>query len=196
MTAERTEEQSKKKDENAENIGPSGVPNAVASGRCTVSIACVKVLAGSRMVTCNVFLAPGSNVPFITESLAEKLKATGIKTSINLETVGNTVNQPTTMIHGFKISATDGEEVPVELPPVFTKPSLPVESWQIPTTKDLAAWSHLKKIHLPTTKIIVSVDLLIGNNVPAALASIDVITGPVGSPHATKTVLGWLHGES
>lgn len=27
---------------------------------------------------------------------------------------------------------------------------------------------------------------------PAALAPVDVITGPAGSPYATKTVLGWV----
>ena len=37
---ERTEVQSKKKDEKARNIIPSGVANAVASGRCTVYHSC------------------------------------------------------------------------------------------------------------------------------------------------------------
>lgn len=189
---EKDEEQSKKEVENTGNRAHSGVSNAVAYGRGTVPIIPVKVFAGSQMVTCNAFLDPGSNVSFITESLAEKLKVTGNKTTINLKTMGNTVDQQTTVIRGLKISATDGEDVSVELPPVFTKSSLPVESWQIPTSKDLAAWSHLRTISLPTTKINASIDLLIGNNVPAALAPIDVITGPVGSPYATKTVLGWV----
>ena len=94
------------------------------------------------------------------------------------------------MIRGLKISAIYGEEVLVELPPVFTKPNLPVESWQIPTSKDLSAWSHLKTINFATAKINASIDLLIGNNVPSALAPIDVVAGPIGSPYATKTVLG------
>ena len=189
---ERVEEQSKKQDENPGKTEQSGVSNAVASGRCTMPIIPVKVLSGSKVVTCNAFLDPGSNVSFITESLAEKLNVTGKKTTISLKTMGNTVNQQTTMIDGLKISAPDGEEVPVDLPTVFTKPNLPVESWQIPTSKDLAAWSHLKTISLPTTRINASIDVLIGNNVPAALAPTDVVTGPVGSPFATKTVLGWI----
>eukprot|EP00794_Sanderia_malayensis_P020968 gene20968-23024_t len=186
------EERSKKQDENPADPGQSGASNAVASGRCAMPIIPVKVFAGSKMVTCNAFLDPGSNVSFITESLAEKLKVAGRKTTISLKTMGNTVNQQTTMIHGLQISAPDGEEVLVDLPTVFTKPNLPVEAWQIPTSKDLAAWSHLKTISLPDTRINASIDVLIGNNVPAALAPTDVVTGPVGSPFATKTVLGWV----
>eukprot|EP00794_Sanderia_malayensis_P013144 gene13144-14495_t len=186
------EERSKKQDENPADPGQSGVSNAVASGRCAMSIIPVKVLAGSKMVICNAFLDPGCNVSFITESLAEKLKVAGKKTTISLKTMGNTVNQQTTMIHGLQISAPEGEEVLVDLPTVFTKPNLPVEAWKIPTNKDLAAWSHLKTISLPDTRINASIDVLIGNNVPAALAPTDVVTGPVGSPFATKTVLGWV----
>ena len=33
---------------------------------------------------------------------------------------------------------------------------------------------------------------MIGNNVPAAFAPIEVKTGPIGSPFATKTLLGWI----
>lgn len=155
---ERSNEQFEKKDQNVGSIVQSGVSSAVAGGKCTVPIIPVKVFAGSQMVICNAFLDSGSNVSFITESLAEKLKDTGMETTINLKTMGNTVSQKTIMIHGLKVSATDGEEVPVELPPVFTKPNLPVESWQIPTSKDLAAWSHLKSINLPTIKINASID--------------------------------------
>ena len=39
----------------------------------------VKVFEGSQMVTCNAFLDPGSNVSFVTVSLAEKLRSQGSK---------------------------------------------------------------------------------------------------------------------
>ncbi len=84
---ERVEEQSKKQDENPGRTEQSGVSNAVASGRCTMPIIPVKVLSGSKVVTCNAFLDPGSNVSFIAESLAEKLHVTGKKTTIILKTL-------------------------------------------------------------------------------------------------------------
>ena len=34
--------------------------------------------------------------------------------------------------------------------------------------------------------------LVIGNKVPDAYAPLEVITGPSGSPHATRTKLGWI----
>ena len=174
------------------NAEKSEVSNAAVSGGCTMPIIPVKVFQGSHMVTCYAFLDPGSNVSFVTERLVDKLKASGIKTTINLKTMGNSVNQQTTRIQGLKISAIDDDEVPVELPPVFTRSSLPVEAGQIPTRKDLRAWDHLKAINLPSIKFNATIDVLIGNNVPAALAPTDVITGPVGTPYATKTVLGWI----
>ena len=75
---------------------------------------------------------------------------------------------------------------------MFTKSDLPVDAWQIPTNKDLAAWEHLKTIELSSLKINSTIDILIGNNVPAAFAPIEVKTGPIGSPFATKTLLGWI----
>ena len=69
---------------------------------------------------------------------------------------------------------------------------MPVDAWQIPTRKDIAAWEHLKTIKLPKSKINTTIDILIGNNVPAAFAPIEVKTGSIGSPFATKTLLGWV----
>ena len=60
----------------------------------------------------------------------------------------------------------------------------------IPTYKDVSHWKHLRDVHLP--HVDASVDLLIGNNVPDAYSPLEVRTGPRGSPHATKTALGWV----
>ena len=106
--------------------------------------------------------------------------------------MGNQVCQQTTMISGLKIVAVNGDGKGVDLPPVFTKPSLPVDAWQIPTRKEIAAWEHLKTIKLPKSKTNTIIDILIGNNVPAACAPIEVKTGSIGSPFATKTLLGWV----
>ena len=176
------------------NEGPqqAGASNAVNHGCCTLPIIPVKVSLASRVVECNAFLDPGSNVSFITERLAGQLQGTGIKTMLNLKKMGNQVCQQTTMISGLKIVAVNGEGKGVDLPPVFTKPSLPVDAWQIPTRKDIAAWEHLKTIKLPKSKINTTINILIGNSVPAAFAPIEVKTGSIGSPFATKTLLGWV----
>ncbi|CAC5378088.1 unnamed protein product [Mytilus coruscus] len=37
-----------------------------------------------------------------------------------------------------------------------------------------------------------TIGLMIGNNVPDAYTSYDIATGPTGSPHATRSRLGWI----
>ncbi|CAC5382830.1 unnamed protein product [Mytilus coruscus] len=41
-------------------------------------------------------------------------------------------------------------------------------------------------------KLDASIGLMIGNNVPDAYTPFEVATGPSGSPHATRTRLGWI----
>jgi hypothetical protein len=49
-------------------------------------------------------------------------------------------------------------------------------------------WIHLSNITLPN--VTAEIGLLIGSNVPDAYAPFEVVTGPSGSPHATRTRLG------
>ncbi|XP_070549745.1 uncharacterized protein [Ptychodera flava] len=166
--------------------------HAASGAGCTMPIVPVKVILGSKTERCNAFLDPGSNVSFCTEGLAQKLQAAGNRMTLTMRTLGAPCEIPTRVISGMKIEAINGEGVPVQLPPIFTKASLPVEEWHIPSQRDISAWEHLSNIDLPRLKINSSIDLLIGNNVPAAYAPIDMKTGPPGSPYATKTPLGWV----
>ncbi|XP_070549158.1 uncharacterized protein [Ptychodera flava] len=143
--------------------------HAASGAGCTMPIVPVKVILGSKTERCNAFLDPGSNVSFCTEGLAQKLQAAGTRMTLTMKTMGAACEIPTRVISGMKIEAISGEGVPVQLPPIFTK-----------------------GYFLPRLKINSSIDLLIGNNVPAAYAPIDVKTGPPGSPYATKTPLGWV----
>ena len=67
---------------------------------------------------------------------------------------------------------------------------MPVSKQHIPTSSDISYWAHLRGLDLP--EIESEVGLLIGNNVPQAYTPCEFVTGPEGSPHATKTALGWL----
>ena len=73
---------------------------------------------------------------------------------------------------------------------MYTKDSIPATVDQIPTGDDIQRWPHLHDITLPELNS--TVDLLIGNNVPDAYSPLEVITGPTGSPHATRSRLGWV----
>ncbi len=77
-----------------------------------------------------------------------------------------------------------------ELPKVFTTEKIPVSESSIPRQEDVDRWPHLKNVQL--RKINSStVSLLIGNDVPGALESKEVIECSGKGPYAIRTVLGW-----
>ncbi|CAG2202327.1 unnamed protein product [Mytilus edulis] len=78
----------------------------------------------------------------------------------------------------------------VELPRVYTKDEMPVSVDHIPKQEEISKWSHLSGIKWPNLDA--SIGLMIGNNVPDAYTPFEVATGPSGSPHATRTRLGWI----
>ncbi|XP_052706784.1 uncharacterized protein LOC128182227 [Crassostrea angulata] len=78
----------------------------------------------------------------------------------------------------------------IDLPKVYTKDKMPVNHDHIPTKKEISRWPHLS--HVTLTDVNAEIGLLLGSNVPDAFAPYDVVTGPSGSPHATKTRLGWI----
>ena len=127
--AKDVEQQEKNIHEINEGSQKTGASNAVNHGCCTLPIITVKVSLASCVVECNAFLDPGNNVSFTTECLAGQLQGTGIKTLLNLKTMGNQVCQQTTMISGLKIMAANGDGKGEDLPLVFTKPSLPLDAW-------------------------------------------------------------------
>ncbi|VDI48901.1 Hypothetical predicted protein [Mytilus galloprovincialis] len=67
---------------------------------------------------------------------------------------------------------------------------MPVAKTHIPTNEEIVKWPHLNNIVLPD--INGTIGLMIGNNVPDAYTPYDIATGSVGSPHATRSRLGWI----
>ena len=80
--------------------------------------------------------------------------------------------------------------VDVKLPATFTQRKLPMDKGDLPQTKKVAKWEHLQDLSVSTLDSDVSI--LIGNNVPDAYTPLEVRTGCPGSPHATRSVLGWI----
>ncbi|KAH3711257.1 hypothetical protein DPMN_070759 [Dreissena polymorpha] len=60
----------------------------------------------------------------------------GKKTILNLTTLGNKQKQTTREVRGLEISSLD-EEHTIELPPVFTQPSLPLSRADVPSEEDV-----------------------------------------------------------
>lgn len=91
------------------------------------------------------------------------------------------------VISGLEVCDINGNNA-ISLPPIFTRPNLPVSRKDIVSGNDLQKWPHLCDV--PLNRANCDVGLLIGINVPRAMEPWDVITSVNNSPFAMKTLLG------
>ena len=120
----------------------------------------------------------------------DKLGASGQKMRITIDTIGVPHTMSTYAVKGIEICNLQMDSF-VELPRLYTKEKMPVSRGHIPTNDDISNWSHLSDVTLP--QINADIGLLIGkNHVPDAYSPIEVRTGPRGSPHSTRTLIGWV----
>ena len=160
-------------------------------GESTMAIIPVKVREknSTREIITYAFLDPGSTASFITDDLMKNLGCEGKKMKITLETLGRTHSTYTHAVKGLEVVGLEGSSV-IEISRVYSRKDLPVSARHIPTQKDIDKWRHLDGIQLP--KADCGIGLLIGNNVPDVYTPLEVRTGPIGSPHATLSRLGWI----
>ncbi|XP_006819133.1 uncharacterized protein LOC102802549 [Saccoglossus kowalevskii] len=159
-------------------------------GECTMTIVHVKIRVkhSSRAIETYAFLDPGSSINFCTESLVRNLGLSGRKVNITLDTMGVPHVMNTYIVHGLEVCDLQCKNA-IDLPKVYTKDKMPVSRHYIPTQDDISHWSHLQGVHVP--QINADVGLLIGNAIPDAYMPLEIVTGPQGSPHASRTRLGW-----
>ena len=158
---------------------------------CAMAIIPVTLRSANGMKSLNTyaFLDPGSNVSFCSEQIAEDLGVSGKEVRITMDTMGATQKFSTQRIEGLEVGSLSSNNF-IQLPAIYMKDKMPVNNQQIATTEDISSWPHLKNITLP--QITSEVGLLLGNNIPDAYTPMDVRTGPRGSPHAVKSLLGWI----
>lgn len=157
---------------------------------CTLSILPVQVKSkrGQETLVTYAFLDPGSTASFCTERLMTRLNLTGKKLGILLRTMGQEKVVDSYKLSDLEVAGLDSNNF-CGLPEIFTQRSMPVHRGNIPRSKDLQRWPHLRHIEIP--EIDADVDLLIGTNVPRALEPWQVVRAVNGGPYAIKTILGW-----
>lgn len=148
----------------------------------------VKSKKGHETLVTYAFLDPGSTASFCTERLMNQLNLTGRKLDILLRTMGQEKVVDSYMLADLEVAGLDSDNF-CDLPEIFTQRSMPVHRGNIPQTKDLRRWPHLR--HINIQEIEAEVDLLIGTNVPQALEPWEVVHAVDGGPYAIKTILGW-----
>ncbi|XP_069109596.1 uncharacterized protein [Argopecten irradians] len=158
---------------------------------CAMAIIPVKVKLKNRPHTVETyaFFDSGSSVSFCTEHVMKQLGGSGKKTQVTLNTMGNPYKMNTYALNGLQVCDLDMENV-VSLPKVYTKEEMPVSQHHIPKHEEISKWSHLSDISIPN--IDANIGIMLGNNVPDAYTPFEVLIGPSGSPHATRTRLGWI----
>ena len=176
--------------EREENIDVNGARDH-GSMRIAMPIVPVVVRAPGtqRSVQTYALLDSGSNSTFCSDELVKQLEIVGQKEPLNLTTMVKENSKVETEKVSLEVSDVKEENV-LELPVVYSRPSLPVNLDNLCEPEDLSKWSHLQDIDLPQIEAN-KVTLLIGQDNSEALAPTELRKGVLGAPYATKTVLGW-----
>ncbi|XP_059093458.1 uncharacterized protein LOC131888586 [Tigriopus californicus] len=164
----------------------AGQPNRVAMALIPVK---VRVQGGLKEIITYAGLDNFSSDCFVTDEIVEKLGLVGPRTKISLTTMNETRRAISTRaINGLEVSDIDGNEK-VFLPVSFSKDKLPVSKRDVITPEECGRYPHLSDI--PFVFIDANVGLLLGANSPEALKPLEIVSGPVGTPYASKHKLGW-----
>jgi hypothetical protein len=143
---------------------------------------------GERVLT-HALLDTGSTNTFCSKHFADKLKLHGRLERVTLATLGNPETTLLTEMCSFSVSDLESKHT-IHIDRVYSSRSLPLKLEGMPKIQDIKCWPHLKNLVLPEINT-GEIDLLIGQDVPEALIPREVIMGPLNSPYAVKTLLGW-----
>ena len=128
-------------------------------------------------------LDTGSSTTFCSKRLINQLKLQGTKISYKLRTLNDSKNSCSDVVE-FQMSSEDGTKC-LYMNNVLVVDSIPVENSRI---SDVSKYNHLKDLTFIHES---EADILIGQDNSAALVPLEVRTGPVGAPFATRTLMGW-----
>ena len=142
----------------------------------------VPVVIAGTFHTC-ALLDTGSSTTFCSKRLVDKLKLQGAKMSYKLQTLHGSKDRFSEAVD-FQVSSKDGTEC-LYLKNVLVVDDIPVKNSSI---SDLSRYPHLKDLAFSQES---QVDVLIGQDNSAALVPLEVRSGPVGTPFATLTKMGW-----
>ena len=128
-------------------------------------------------------LDTGSSTTFCSRRLINQLKLQGANISFKLRTLNGSKNSCSEVVE-FQMSSKDGIQC-LYMNNVLVVDSIPVEYSSI---SDVSKYNHLKDLTFAHES---NADILIGQDNSAALVPLEVRTGPVGAPFATRTLMGW-----
>jgi hypothetical protein len=134
----------------------------------------------------------GADSTFCTNQLADKLRASGPSRLLTLHTMEKTTTKPTTYV-SLHVAPADNPDASIKLRNVYVRQTLPMDLSNRATQQEIKQLNHLKHLNIPWAESDM-VELLIGNNNPAALAPLDSVHGTEEQAYGFKTRLGWAIG--
>ena len=161
----------------------------MVAGHCVQSSDNSNVYMPTLPVTINntfrtfALLDTGSSTTFCTRRLVDTLKLQGTKVTYQLKTLQGSMDRCSESVK-FQMSSEDSAEI-LTMDNVLVVDTIPVEACSL---EDAHRHSHIKDITFPRAT---QVDILIGQDNPAALMPIEIRRGPIGTPFATRTMMGW-----
>ena len=105
----------------------------------------VKAMGQDKQVLTYAFLDSGANTSFCTEDLLKKLSVKGEKASLSLTTLQTSNTSIECSLVSLEVSDLNGDNS-VELPIVYSRPSLPVSTNTIGLQEDVSRWPHLNRV--------------------------------------------------
>jgi hypothetical protein len=151
----------------------------------------------NKVITTYCFYDNGSSGCFITDTLFEKLEATGIQTRLQLRTMNGTSCNDSNVVQKLVITDINGLN-DIEMPKTFTRERIPVNHQQIPRSDMIERWPHLQHIamELPAFRPDLEIGILVGNNCPMAHEPLEIIPTDGSHVFATRLRHGWtVHGS-
>ena len=107
--------------------------------------------------------------------MARKLKAEGVKTTINIKKLNGEESQETEAVSGLKVSKSSGQRMWIDLTVAYTKEDLPVDDEDVGTPETMRKWKYLERIAGEVTQGQgISIGLPTGSNCSKALEPLEV----------------------
>ena len=134
-----------------------------------------------------------SQACFISEEIISLMSLKTTQTNLTINTITSVKTESCQVTSGLKVKglhSNDGNWI--SLPKSYSKPCIPVDPSEIPTSNSIKEWSYLKSIEseLPNTTSL-KIGILIGANCLKAIEPLTVIPSQGDGPFAFKTKLGW-----
>lgn len=149
----------------------------------------VKSKRSDKIIEVYAFLDQGSTATFCTDEVMRQLNLRGRRSELLLTTMGAERKVSTHVLSDLEVCGLD-EQNYIDLPQVFTQPSIPVKKENIPLQQDADRWSYLDEVCIP--RLDREIGLLIGMNAYKAMEPQQIIKSRDEGPYAVRTPLGWV----